>query len=167
MDKNEDLEIIEDVNPINNEDLTSTLESANVANESVMNSEVQPIINNVESVESGEPQIEQAVNMNSGISEVNTEVQPIENNVESAVSSNEEIKVQAVNDTNVTPVVAPEVLDIDEGNKKPEIVKEQVMTEKQKEEKQSKSGMTLVIVILLILILFVLFLPQITEMLSK
>lgn len=133
MDKNEDLEIIEDVNPINNEDLTSTLESATVANESVMNSEVQPI----------------------------------DNNVESAVSSNEEIKVQAVNDTNVTPVVAPEVLDIDEGNKKPEIVKEQVMTEKQKEEKQSKSGMTLVIVILLILILFVLFLPQITEMLSK
>lgn len=67
--------------------------------------------------------------------------------------------------TNNEPVA--EVLDIDEGNKKPEIVKEQVVTEKQKEEKQNKSGMALVIVILLILILFVLFLPQISEMLSK
>ena len=58
------------------------------------------------------------------------------------------------------------MLGIDEGNKKPEIIKEQVVTEKQKEEKHSKASMTLVIVILLILILFVLFLPQISEMLS-
>ena len=65
------------------------------------------------------------------------------------------------------PVVETEVVDIDEGNKKPDVVQEQVITEKEKENKENKAGMTLVIVILLILILVVLFLPQITELLSK
>lgn len=61
----------------------------------------------------------------------------------------------------VTP--QEEVVDILEETKKPEIVQEKQMTEKEKETKQSKSGLILVIVILAILIITVLLLPHIVK----
>lgn len=133
MDRKDDFEIIEDLNPVPNEieknsSLQPTVEVP-IDNIEVPNINNFEQVNNVESVEI--------------MDEVNAPIEMVEP---------------------VTPV--PEVIDIDEGSKKPEIVEEQVMTEKQKEEKKNKSGLTLVIIVLLILILFVLFLPQISEMLS-
>lgn len=87
----------------------------------------------------------------------------------------EEEKVLMPNEQNIEPETkdietvsieeAIETLDIDNVDK-PQIVQEQIVTEKEKQKKESKSGITLVIIILLILIIVVLFLPQISEMLS-
>lgn len=87
----------------------------------------------------------------------------------------EEEKVPMPNEQNIEPETkdietvsikeAIETLDIDNVDK-PQIVQEQIVTEKEKQKKESKSGITLVIIILLILIIVVLFLPQISEMLS-
>lgn len=104
---------------------------------------------------------------------VNENIEPLEviDNVVPSVEPVEMVEpvTQSENIETVAsaPVVETEVVDIDEGNKKPDVVQEQVITEKEKENKENKAGMTLVIVILLILILVVLFLPQITELLSK
>ena len=133
------------------------------------------LVENVETIESNivEPKLEPEVNNLNTQPIENIEANTIEDNiistptVEPVTVNVEEVPVEVMDEI-ATPVTqAPEVLNIEEDNKKPEIVKEQVMTEEQKEEKQNKSGMTLVIVILLILILFVLFLPQISEMLAK
>lgn len=93
---------------------------------------------------------------NSNITKNNTETV-----VENISLEDNSIPTQAaVEDVNA------EIIEIDENTKKPEIMKEQVITKKEQEKKQSKASMTLVIVILLILILVVLFLPQISELLS-
>ena len=161
MDKKDDLEIIEDLDP--------TIDQPEQVQDNALVTQIEQSVNtDLNSTDVLQPISEHNINQsveNSEHSFINPEVEPPrmveigETTNESAVS-NEEVKKDEV----TKPAV--EMLGIDEGNKKPEIIKEQVVTEKQKEEKHSKASMTLVIVILLILILFVLFLPQISEMLS-
>lgn len=134
MDNKDEFEIIDDFN------IESTTTNEPVTIDEIPNPEVTieevtpvPLVDNVTVIET--PAVEPVPTINPTVSE-------------SEVNS-------------VTP--QEEVVDILEETKKPEIVQEKQMTEKEKETKQSKSGLILVIVILAILIVTVLLLPHIVK----